>query len=338
MIRTLIGNDALMQNHRTIERTMEAFAGHNNIARMTEVLAANSAIKQVTEALAGNSNITRMAEVLAANSAIKQATEALAGNSNIARMAEVLAANNNITRIAKAFAANSNAIRQAAEIASTHQSTLAGALQSLTRPGHLNALISSIDESLEQPNSSSKNVFPEESKAEDHLKNLASTNSLESFANTLQEVPDTFLQFLLFLFFLAYSWIPNSLSETFLNGFDYVTEQQIPTLLNALLASFVYDLLKGSSKNSNQRVLPKDIKALACNIPQEQSQHLRFITRSPLKIYLTPNSKSPVLFTITCPQVVTLVSAQDAWAEVLYEHEDKDKVLGWVFIRYLSKF
>ncbi|MFC3864062.1 SH3 domain-containing protein [Alcaligenes aquatilis] len=336
--------------NNAIKQAVEALASHNNLARMAESFSANSAINQAAEALTRHNNMARLAEAFSANSAIKQTAEALTRHNNMARMAEAFSANsainqaaealvrhNNMARMVEAFSAN-NAIKQATEIALNHQSALDDALQNLTRPGHLSALIDSIDESFQQSSFASKTEFLEDSRAEEYFQNIASTNSLESFVKTLQELPDNFLQFLFFLFFLFCSWASSNLSDPLLYGFNYLREQQIPSLINSLIFSFVYDLLKGNFTKVNERVLLRQLKALTFNLPQSQLQHLRFITRSPLKIHLTPNSKSPVLLTIEYPQVVTLLSAQDAWAEILYEREDNDKVRGWVFIRYLSKF
>jgi hypothetical protein len=91
----------------------------------------------------------------------------------------------------------------------------------------------------------------------------------------------------------------------------------------------------------NRREITKDIKKQAIqtvgNI--DQLKIYRIIKSERLNIRSEPSSKAPILGTLTFGQVVLLLEKDKNWSLVAWSDENNRlKLQGWVFSRYLEKF
>lgn len=118
-------------------------------------------------------------------------------------------------------------------------------------------------------------------------------------------------------------------------------------LINVFLAqvnSISANLLTPVVENYLESIVASDrdkIKAIK-KIPSSQgnvdTDGLRFITGNNVRLRIKPSTNSEIIDELVLGQVVTVLSKNRNWIEVMYEYEDGESISGWVFTRYTANF
>ena len=103
-----------------------------------------------------------------------------------------------------------------------------------------------------------------------------------------------------------------------------------------ILTPSVQDFLL--SNNDTERAQVKTIKRIPLSIEDVDTDGLRFITGDNVRLRSESSTRSDVLDELVLGQIVTVLSKNRNWIEVMYEYEAGDAVSGWVFTRYTAKF
>ena len=82
----------------------------------------------------------------------------------------------------------------------------------------------------------------------------------------------------------------------------------------------------------------KEIKKIPLTLSDVNTDALRFIKGNNLRLRASPSINSEIYDELILGQVVTVLSKQKNWIEVMYEYEDGESISGWVFTRYTEKF
>jgi hypothetical protein len=182
--------------------------------------------------------------------------------------------------------------------------------------GDLSSL-SAIYESIEKADFSSSDpghIEDDLTKSVDQLNKADSHSSYLSIFTSLPPLAQVILFFLLLNVFLP---IINSISAN-------------------LLTPMVEHYLQDNNLTNREKV--KEIKAIPLYLNGVDTSGLRFITGNNVRLRAEPSTKSEILDELVLGQVVTILSKDRNWIEVMYKYDDGEVMSGWVFTRYTARF
>lgn len=103
-----------------------------------------------------------------------------------------------------------------------------------------------------------------------------------------------------------------------------------------LLTPIVENYLENNNLSDREKI--RDVKKLPSFLLGVRTSDLRFITNNNIIVREKPSVKSKILAELMLGQVITVLSKERNWIEVIYEYENGESVIGWVFTRYTSRF
>lgn len=146
---------------------------------------------------------------------------------------------------------------------------------------------------------------------------LCDAEDSQSFIQILKRLPPVFQSLLIYFLINIFLSQVNSISAN-------------------LLTPIVESYLSGSESPNREKI--KDIKRLPQILDEVTTDSLRFITANDIRLREAPSTKSDILDEIALGQVVTVLSKNRNWIEIMYEYENGETMHGWVFARYTAKF
>ena len=111
---------------------------------------------------------------------------------------------------------------------------------------------------------------------------------------------------------------------------------QINSISANLLTPIVESYLDGNDADERKKI--RDIKKLPLSTSEITTDNLRFITGNNVRLRESPSTNSAILDELVLGQVVTVLSKEKNWIEVMYAYEQEEVWHGWVFTRYKAKF
>lgn len=172
-------------------------------------------------------------------------------------------------------------------------------------------------ESFDEISLSSLDMASLESDLNDSIVKLDQVKDRESYLSLFKSLPKSVKLFFYYLFMFVL--LPHAVNIS-------------SNLLTPVVESYIGD------ENLTQREKIKGIKYSPLGLEDFDTKGLRFITGNYVRLRLYPSIKSEILGELMLGQVVTVVSKNKNWIEVVYECEDGTLLTGWVFTRYTSRF
>lgn len=128
--------------------------------------------------------------------------------------------------------------------------------------------------------------------------------------------------------------LPPGVQKAIIIVFLYAIWPMFINIASSLITPHVERIINGSKLSTDQiRVIKK--------LPASQGidiENLRFVTRNNVKLRAKASTKSEVLDELVVGQVVTVLSKQKNWAEVVYRYDDGQALHGWILMTYTAKF
>jgi len=183
----------------------------------------------------------------------------------------------------------------------------------LSNPKSLYAL----SESINNLDLAEVDITTVEGEFDSSAKQLNSIDGDASFLSVFTSLPPL-VQALLFYFFI------------------HVLLPQINSISANLLTPTVESFLKDNDFTERETI--KKIKRLPLRHNHVSTDSLRFITGNNVRLRSESSTRSEILDELVIGQIVTVVSKNKNWIEVMYEYDDGELKSGWVFTRYTAKF
>jgi hypothetical protein len=209
---------------------------------------------------------------------------------------------------AVASIAQPSAIQKALDSLNSHQSAVAKLMESVGNSSAIENMLASLD------SQDFENIDDELAIAADQLNE---TDTPNSYLSVFKNLPPTIQA--IFFYILLNVIIP-----------------QINSISANILTPVVSSYLQESDLTKREDV--KNIKDFPRYLDNVQVDGLRFITGDNVRLREGPSTKSDILDELVLGQVVSILSKDRNWIEVMYEYEDGEVLSGWVFTRYTSKF
>ena len=111
---------------------------------------------------------------------------------------------------------------------------------------------------------------------------------------------------------------------------------QVNSISANLLTPIVENYLESIVASDREKV--KGIKKIPLSLGSVDTDGLRFITGNNVRLRINPSTNSEIIDELVLGQVVTVLSKNRNWIEVMYEYEDGESISGWVFTRHTAKF
>ncbi len=111
---------------------------------------------------------------------------------------------------------------------------------------------------------------------------------------------------------------------------------QVNSISANLLTPIVENYLDSIDASDRDKV--KGIKKIPLSLGNVDTDGLRFITGNNVRLRIKSSTNSEVIDELVLGQIVTVLSKNKNWIEVMYEYEDGESISGWVFTRYTSNF
>ncbi len=155
-------------------------------------------------------------------------------------------------------------------------------------------------------------------------------DELEQSCSQLEEVDDgkSFVN--------VFRNLPPSIQVIFWSLFINVFLAQINSISANLLTPIVESHLESMIASDRDKV--KRIKKIPLSLGNVDTGGLRFITGNNVRLRIKPSTNSEIIDELVLGQVVTVLSKNRNWIEVMYEYEDGGPISGWVFTRYTANF
>lgn len=174
-----------------------------------------------------------------------------------------------------------------------------------------------LSEPFDEISLSSLDISSLENDLSDSIIQLNKVDDRESYLSIFKSLPKS-VRWLFYCFFIYVLW-PHAVNIS-------------SNLLTPIVESYISD------KNLTQREKIREIKHTPLKLTDFDTEGLRFITGNYVRLRAEPSIKSEVLGELMLGQIVTVVSKNKNWIEVMYECEDGTLLSGWVFTRYTSRF
>jgi len=332
---------ARMSQPSAIDKALKSVASQQSaidkaMARMSQPSALDKVLKSITlQQSAIDKAMARMSQPSTLDKAIKSfASHQSAIDKALARMSQPSGLDKALKSIAsqqsaidKALAtmAKPSAIDQALKTFSNQHSAIEKAMEAFTNsnqmlfatPNNLLAMAETItDEDYHG------GIFPEEEieikrKFNESSKELSEANDSQSFIRIFKKLPPI-LKIFLFYIFLS------------------IIIPQVNSISANLLTPIVQSYLTDNKQPTRERI--KDIKVLPSEVDNIVINDLRFITANVVHLREKPSTRSDILDEMTFGQIVTVLSKQRNWIEIMYEYENGEILYGWVYTRYTARF
>ncbi len=151
-------------------------------------------------------------------------------------------------------------------------------------------------------------------------------DSVEGFEDI--DEPKSFIQ----LFVSLPPWVQFILLYFLL---DILTPQINNILYNQAIAPVIAEYFEDNDKSDREKC--NFIKNIPKSLDDCDSTGLRFITGNNVRLREEPTIKSDILDELFVGKVVTIISKEKNWIEVMYD-KDGETFSGWVFTRYTARF
>lgn len=116
----------------------------------------------------------------------------------------------------------------------------------------------------------------------------------------------------------------------------HIVLPQVNSISANLLTPVVENFLNGNENSNRENI--KEIKQLPLRLNEIKTDDLRFITGNNVHLRESPSTKSAILDEMRFGQVITILSKERNWIEIIYEYENSEILHGWVYTRYTTKF
>ena len=280
------------------------------------------ATDKLQKIIAGSPSVDKAIQSIASHlSVMDKAMAAMARPSAIDKALQSIASQQSARDKAMAAMARPSAIDQALRSITANQTSLEHAIKGfakassviLAEPSYLSEMahvVSSID--LNSIDASSVEGGLEKIENEfGSVENRANFASV--FSNLHPRIQAIFYYFLVLIFF-----------------------PQVNSISANLLTPMVENYLESNEKPNRLKI--KEIKKIPLTLSDVNTDALRFIKGNNLRLRASPSINSEIYDELILGQVVTVLSKQKNWIEVMYEYEDGESISGWVFTRYTEKF
>ena len=293
-----------------IDKTLLSFSSHSTV--MDKAMAAIARPSVIDKALLSfSSHQTAMGKAMAA----------IARPSAINKALLSFSSHKTVMDKSMAAIARPSAIDKALQSITTNQVFLEHAIIGfakasaviLSKPSYLSEMaeiVSSIDFNTIDVSSFEECL----EKAEDEF---SSEESKDNFVNVFSNL-HPLIQALLF-YFLIHVFMP-----------------QVNSISANLLTPMVESYLDDNERSDRQKI--KEIKNIPLPLKDVNTDDLRFITGNNVHLRASPSTNSEVYDELILGQVVTVLSKQKNWIEVVCEYKNGESMSGWVFTRYTAKF
>ncbi|HJS15911.1 MAG TPA: SH3 domain-containing protein [Rheinheimera sp.] len=322
-----------MTGPSAIDRAIAAVTGPSAIDRAIAAVTGPSAIDKAIAAVTGPIAIYKAMAAMTGPLAIEKTMAAMTGSSVIYKaiaavtgplaMEKSMAAMTGSSAINKAMAAiaNLSALNPAIQSRSANQVHLEHVLKGfanassviLTEPSYL----SDMAEIVSRIDLDSVDLASIEREFENTESEFASIENRANFVSIFSSLPPS-IQAILF-YFLIHIFLP-----------------QINSISANLLTPLVDNYLQANVKSDRQKI--KEIKNIPLSLMDVNTDDLRFITGNNVHLRARPSTNSQIYDELVLGQVVTVLSKQKNWIEVMYSYDDGKTMSGWVFTRYTAKF
>lgn len=111
---------------------------------------------------------------------------------------------------------------------------------------------------------------------------------------------------------------------------------QVNSISANLLTPVVESYLESIVASDREKV--KGVKKIPLLLGSVDTDGLRFITGNNVRLRTNPSTTSEIIDELVLGQVVTVLSKNRNWIEVMYQYENGEPITGWVFTRYTAKF
>lgn len=275
----------------------------------------------IEEAVKAFSRLAYIEQALGSVHAAEMAAAAMARNSAVESAMKTIESQQELYRKALGnFHVQSNIASALAGIGS-YQSEAEAAVRRILEsssflfenPDYLREIAESISE-LELDEDDSQNMEDGIGQA---VRGLNDVKSAKSFAEWFMSLPPYVQLFLWFLFL-------------------QVIVPQLNSISANLLTPMVQEVLEQENRSERDKI--KDIRNIRFGLDGVDTEGLRFITGTNVRLRSQPSTKSEVLDELDLGQVVAVISEERNWVEIQYEYEEGETKVGWVFARYTSKF
>ena len=306
----------VMNSVSAAEKALNKFAADQSAmsATMASVASASALERKLKEFAANQSAMSATMASVASAAALERKLKEFAANQSA--MSATIAAIGNTSALEdklKSFASNHSAM----------SATLASVANTTSLKNAMNSLISHkevMEESI--VNFDFNNIIPVvedpnlDEKFDDLSKKLSEAKDSQTFEKILKNSPSLFQMVLFFIFIDIFLAQVNNISAN-------------------LLTPVIKSYLSGSESTSREKI--KDIKRLPLRV-DVLTNDLRFITGDNVRLRKESSTKSDILDELVLGQVVTVLSKNKNWIEIMYEYKDGEIMRGWVFTRYTTNF
>jgi hypothetical protein len=303
-----------------IEKSMAAMTGTLAIEKAMAAMTGSSAIDKAMAAITRPLAIEKSMAAMTGTLAIEKAMAAMTGSSAIDKAIAALTWPSAINK-AMAAMASLSAINPAIQFRSANQAHLEHFLKGfanassviLTEPSYLSDMAKIVSK-IDLDNVDLADI---EREFEDTESEFTSMENRANFVSIFSSLHPS-IQAILF-YFLIHIFLP-----------------QINSISANLLTPLVDNYLQANVTSDRQKI--KEIKNIPLSLMDVNTDDLRFITGNNVHLRARPSTNSEIYDELVLGQVVTVLSKQKNWIEVMYSYDDGKTISGWVFTRYTAKF
>ena len=313
-----------IRSQSAINNAMASFASQQSaIDRALASFARHSAIDEVSASFAAQqSAIDKALASFAKPSAIDEAIASFATQqSAIDKALASFARPSAIDKALASFAMQSSAIEKMIGSFSIQQSVIEKTISSFANSSSLlvgePSYLSEIASIISTIDISALDVSSLENELEQSCSKLQKVDGGNSFVNVFRNLPpfvQAIFYYILINVFLA----------------------QVNSISANLLTPIVENYLESIVASDREKV--KGIKKIPLSLGSVDTDGLRFITGNNVRLRINPSTNSEIIDELVLGQVVTVLSKNRNWIEVMYEYENGESISGWVFTRYTAKF
>ena len=289
---------------------------------MTKSLSAGSTHADLLKRLDSSGSISKLAASLSAGSTHADLLKYFDSSNSISKLAGSISAGRTYADLLKGIDESISTQKWVKSI--TDNAVFYTSLVRLGQYGHLDSFLDEVEIESSTPNLNidDANADLEVQDALNLLQELASTESPGGFERILKNAPD-WLKWLLVISFVYVIW------PLVIGAASGVMGNLITPHVQAYL---------DEAQSATQREQMKGLKKLSFPELGIELRGYRFVTATTLHLRATPNARSAIVGELKFGQVVSVLSYNLDWTEVLYQYGDGSTVIGWVFTRYTAKF
>lgn len=295
-----------MESLNAIEKTMAAISRPSGLEQALDSFHSNQLA--IEKAVAAISRPSALEQAMESWKSIEKTMAAISRPYALDKVLDSFSSNQLAIEKAVASIAQPSAIQKALDSLNSHQSAVAKLMESVGNSSAIENMLANLD------SQDFENIDDELAIAADQLNE---TDTQNSYLSVFKNLPPAIQA--IFFYILLNVIIP-----------------QINSISANILTPVVSSYLEESDLTKREEI--KNIKDIPRYLDNVQVDGLRFITGDNVRLREGPSTKSDILDELVLGQVVSILSKDRNWIEVMYEYEDGEVLSGWVFTRYTSKF